>query len=268
MLIIYFFIFHQATPARWIELGVLFLLFASTMPAFFRGEYWALIAMPLTYWVFGVNVFHDGSHFALSRDWRVNALATYVGWYFSSPLEWYHQHVIGHHVYANIPQKDPDLYHNAAMERHTETLRWRPMHKHQPLTWTPIWIIGTFAMNYLKPLQMELTGEYNRSVAKMELDRSRLLIHWAGRVLVYLVCHILPFFLFPFSKALLFAIIPVMIVSVCFMLSSQVNHLTNDNVDQYSPDFYKHQVGLGFVIFYYYYFLKKIRPGYYSAHFS
>ena len=84
---------------------MLALLFLATLPAVFRGELWTLLAMPLTYWVLGVNTFHDASHFALSRDWRVNSLATYLGWYFSSPLEWYHQHVIGHHVYANIPDK-------------------------------------------------------------------------------------------------------------------------------------------------------------------
>ena len=55
--------------------------------------------------MFGVNTFHDASHFALSRDWRINCLGTYVGWWFSSPLSWYHQHVIGHHAYPNIPER-------------------------------------------------------------------------------------------------------------------------------------------------------------------
>jgi delta11-fatty-acid desaturase len=117
--------------------------------------------------VLGVNVFHDGSHFALSRNWIVNAAATYYGFYFSSPLEWYHQHVIGHHAYVffspqakkkkkkeggdwrinmsgvffllvvvlcsypNVPKRDPDLHHDNMMERHTSTLRWKPMHGHQ-----------------------------------------------------------------------------------------------------------------------------------------
>jgi delta11-fatty-acid desaturase len=104
----------KATFARKIELTALMALFCMTLPAFFRGELWTLIAMPLAYWVIGVNIFHDGSHFALSRDWRINALATYWGWYFSSPFEWYHQHVIGHHVYANIPTKvRPDGRHVA-----------------------------------------------------------------------------------------------------------------------------------------------------------
>ena len=142
------------------QLIILGLIFLSTVPAFVSGEvkdinslithffqWWTLIATPITYWIFGVNIFHDASHFALSRNWRVNALGTYVGWWFSSPLEWYHQHVIGHHAYPNIPlrvryicfqfltHKDPDLYHNGKMERHTTTLRWRPMHAHQGRTW-------------------------------------------------------------------------------------------------------------------------------------
>lgn len=79
----------KTTPYRRFELGVLALLFLLTIPAFFRGEWWTLLATPLTYWLLGVNILHDGSHFALSRDWRVNHLATYIGWWFSSPLAWY-----------------------------------------------------------------------------------------------------------------------------------------------------------------------------------
>ncbi|EDQ89353.1 uncharacterized protein MONBRDRAFT_8218 [Monosiga brevicollis MX1] len=232
----------KATPARWLELGILFAIFVATLPGCFRGDLLALVAMSITYWVLGVNLLHDGSHFGLAQDWRINALGTYWGWYFSSPLEWYHQHVIGHHVYANIPNKDPDLYHNASMERHTKTLRWRPMHAHQAFTWAPIWIIGTYAMSFIKPVQMFLTGEYNRSLKMMELSPSRVTIHWAGRVITWLLCYALPFVIFPTWKAFLFATLPVTITSVSFMLSSQVNHLTPANVDQYDSDFYKHQV--------------------------
>ena len=78
----------KCTPSRKVELAVLTMLFVMTLPAFFRGEWWTLLATPLTYWLLGVNTFHDGSHFALSRDWRVNHMATYIGWWFSSPLVW------------------------------------------------------------------------------------------------------------------------------------------------------------------------------------
>ena len=79
----------KATPTRWVELFVLAALFVSTLPAFFRGELWTLLATPITYWLLGVNTFHDGSHFAISRNWRVNHMATYIGWWFSSPLVWF-----------------------------------------------------------------------------------------------------------------------------------------------------------------------------------
>jgi len=232
----------QATPARWLELLLLSLVFVATLPAYFRGELWTLVATPLAYWILGVNVFHDGSHFALSRNWRVNMLATYFGVYFSSPLEWYHQHVIGHHAYPNIPHRDPDLYHNGMMERHTKTLRWRPMHGHQHKTWYPIWVIGTAAMSFLKPLQMYLSGKYNRAVVTMRLPAHRWLAHLAGRLIAGFICFGWPFLLMPFRTALLFATIPIALVSVSFMASSQVNHLSDDNVDKFSPDYFKHQV--------------------------
>eukprot|EP00052_Salpingoeca_macrocollata_P001574 m.26320 g.26320 ORF g.26320 m.26320 type:complete len:446 (-) comp11495_c0_seq1:49-1386(-) len=232
----------KATPLRWVEMIVMVLLYVATLPAFLRGEWWALVASPLVYWVMGVNIFHDGSHFGLSRSPVVNKVATYISWYFSSPLEWYHQHVIGHHAYPNIPERDPDLYHNNKMERHTKSLRWRPLHRHQHLTWVPIWFIGTMAMAFLKPVQMFSTGFYNRSVRVMPLTKRRTIEHWLGRALVFAVVYVWPFLLLPLHKAVLWAIVPAGLVSMCFMLSSQVNHLTPENVDVFSPDYYAHQV--------------------------
>ena len=40
----------------------------------------------------------------------------------------------------------------------------------------------------------------------------------------------------------LFAFVPVGFVSICFMLSSQVNHLTQQNVDRFDSVYLKHQV--------------------------
>lgn len=232
----------KATPARKAELALLAAIFISTIPAFFRGELWTLVATPLTYWILGVNVFHDGSHFALCRDWRVNHISTYIGWWFSSPLVWYHQHVIGHHAYPNLPHRDPDLYHNGTFERHTKTLRHRPLHKHQHKTWFPIWFIGTFAMNFLKPIQLMVTGRYNRAVALTRYSNARVAQHIAGRVLVFFICHVWMFFAFDTARAVAFSTIPVGIVSLCFMISSQMNHLTHECIDVADRDFYKHQV--------------------------
>jgi len=232
----------KASPGRWAMVTVLFGLFLSTIPAFVRGEWWSLAGTPLAYWICGVNLFHDGSHFALSRNWLVNMAATYFGFWFSSPLEWYHQHVIGHHAYPNVPQRDPDLYHNNILERHTKTLRHKPMHSHQNKTFYPVWMIGTMAMNYLKPIQMFGAGYYNRAVAIVRYSDGRVMRHWMGRLFIFSLCHVWPFFLFSIGKAFVWSLVPAMIVSVCFMICSQVNHLTPQNIDVSDPCYYKHQV--------------------------
>ncbi|KAI8831768.1 hypothetical protein BJ741DRAFT_312538 [Chytriomyces cf. hyalinus JEL632] len=33
--------------------------------------------------------------------------------YLASPFGWYHQHVIGHHPFTNIPNRGPDLLHGS-----------------------------------------------------------------------------------------------------------------------------------------------------------
>lgn len=239
----------KGTPFRWVQITLMTMLFTSTLPGFLRGEWWTLFATPLTYWILGVNTFHDGSHFALSRDWRVNLVGTYVGWWFSSPFEWYHQHVIGHHAYPNMPNRDPDLYHNGTFERHTKTQRHKPLHRHQASTWPPIWFIGTLAMNYLKPIQMLTTGWYNRAVKMVQHTPARIQQHVAGRFFVFFLCHITPFLLHDsWFKAFLFSAIPVGLVSVCFMISSQV--LRGASLRYFCSPFVRFSSGIMFTVNY------------------
>merc|ERR1711871_1247085 len=236
----------KATPRRWAEMAVFAALFVATLPSFFRGEWWTLVGTPLMYWFWGVNCFHDASHFAVSRNWITNMAGTYIGFWFSSPFEWYHQHVIGHHAYPNIPRKDPDLYHNGTFERHTKSLRHKPLHNHQHLTFLPIWFIGVSALNYLKPIQLVLSGYYNRAVKMVEYPTWRVYVHVLGRLAVLLATKAWPFFVFESTaKAWAFSIVPEGMVSIFFMISSQVDHLTDKNVDVVSTDYYAHQVLTG-----------------------
>lgn len=77
--------------------------FVCTLPAFLRGDWWTLIVTPQLAWVIISNYWHDGLHFSLSTDWRINATLPYLFPWLSSPWMWYHQHVIGHHAY--VPTK-------------------------------------------------------------------------------------------------------------------------------------------------------------------
>ena len=79
--------------------------FFVTLPYFFAGQWWTLLATPVLAWVVIANYWHDGLHFSLCCDWRVNAILPYLFPWLSSPWLWYHQHVIGHHAYTNIAHK-------------------------------------------------------------------------------------------------------------------------------------------------------------------
>ena len=91
-----------------------------------RGEWYTVFTMPLAVWVFGVNVFHDASHFSLSTNWEINVFGLNVGFMFSTPYVWYHQHVIAHHSFPNIKGRDPDLYHATHIVRHSDDIRHKP----------------------------------------------------------------------------------------------------------------------------------------------
>ena len=78
----------KATPARWLLVWTLLAAFFASLVPFVRGSWACLVVTPLLAWLAIVNYFHDATHFALSRDWRINAAMPYVLPLLSSPYIW------------------------------------------------------------------------------------------------------------------------------------------------------------------------------------
>lgn len=78
---------------------------------FMRGQVIPMLLLGPLHW-YSLSIFmHDCGHFALCRyPWINSFLANLAGGHTSS-LAWAHQHTVGHHVYTNIANHDPDLYH-------------------------------------------------------------------------------------------------------------------------------------------------------------
>ena len=236
----------KATPARWLLILSLWACLLGTLP-FYIGGNWAflLITPPLT-WVVGANFWHDGLHFSLSMDWRVNAWLPYLFPFFSSPWMWYHEHVIGHHAYPNVEHKDPDLAHAPQLMREHDSIKWRPTHVGQA-QWHRVLFVWSVAvgigLELLNDLKTNLKSSYNNVVPYSSLSGPRMVAHVLGRVVYVLLMHAWPFFAFPLWKALVWTTVPGTLLSVCFMLNTQINHLTN--VCAHASDetnFYKHQI--------------------------
>ena len=235
----------KATPARWALIISLMVCFFGTLPSFVNGDWVFFFISPILAWVTAVNYWHDGLHFSLSTDWRVNAWLPYLFPYYSSPWLWYHEHVIGHHAYPNVAHRDPDLAHAPQLMREHGSIKWKPTHGNQA-RWHRVLFVWSVALgiglSLLNDAKANLKSSYNNVVPYSSLSRPRMIIHILGRFVYVYMLHLWPFFTMPLWKALIWATVPGAMLSVCFMLNTQINHLSEACAHASSPNFYKHQV--------------------------
>ena len=235
----------KATPRKWIQISVLAFSLVAILPHFTAGKLWSILVTPHLAWILVANYWHDSLHFSLSKDWRVNAVLPYFFPLLSSPLMWYNQHVIGHHVYTNVARKDPDLAHAPQLMREHSSIRWRKSHSTQHFVShvTFVWGIAVgLGLNILNDLRANMKLSYNNVVPLSKLSRERMIIHLLGRVAYVYFVFIWPFVYLPLWKALIFATVPITLFSLLFMLNSQVNHLTEECINASDENFLKHQV--------------------------
>lgn len=233
----------KASTERWLQIVVMFAFVVITTYYYVLGHWWALFAAPLCHWVLGVNTFHDASHFALSTDWRVNAIFCYNSPWFSSPFTWYHQHIIGHHCYTNVHKLDPDLHHSARFWRYTRRSRYFAHYKYQCYYLVLVWSIITYALAFVIDGLFFFYGAYHGIIKMMKVSRTRKIMHLLGRVFTFVYLFVWQFFVYDsIVKAALWGLVPNAIFGLCFSLSSQLSHLTPDTLEAFDKDWYKHQV--------------------------
>ncbi len=235
----------KATPQRWMVVLLLLASFFLSIPLYLSGSWTFVVVTPILAWLAVVNYWHDATHFALSSNWILNAALPYLLPLLSSPSMWYHHHVIGHHAYTNISKRDPDLAHAPQLMREHESIKWRPSHLNQTQLSRIlfIWSIAVgIGLNLLNDVRALTKLSYNNVVRVEKMSSSRTLLHFLGRMLHIFVTTLWPFLAFPVWKAIVWATVPNAILSLCFMLNTQINHLTNTCAHASDNNFYKHQV--------------------------
>jgi delta11-fatty-acid desaturase len=171
----------------------------------------------------------------------------YIFPWFMSPKLWMHQHVIGHHVFPNDPERDPDVRAAPHILRQNPGAAWCPAHAKQGRIprLLALYSLISLVRNLLRDHLTRLSGWFNDTVPLVFGSRRRRLLHVAGRVIVASSLFVWPFLAFPFWKALAFATVPSMVLSELFGLFSQVNHLTDESVEAgqaRSSNWYESQV--------------------------
>jgi fatty acid desaturase len=235
----------KASKERYAFLGVLVLAVISTLPHYVGGCWWTVFVFPVLVWLLAVNYWHDCLHFSLCSDWRTNASLPYLVPIFSSPWLWYHQHVIGHHAYTNIAMKDPDLAHAPQLMREHKSIPWKKIHQNQGNLhrFIFLWSVATnLGLNLIGDLKANLKLSYNNVVGFNKLSFSRLFFHITGRLVYVYIAFVWPGLTFSFQKAVVWITVPNILFSFCFMLNSQINHLTLECSNASDTNFLKHQV--------------------------
>jgi fatty acid desaturase len=231
-----------ADGTRWFQLIVLTLVTLALFKPFIDGYWWSLFVFPLAVWLITVNAFHDASHLSISKDWRINTLVMYLFPWFSSPTTWFHQHIIGHHVYTNLDQ-DPDLHHGELLWRFNPQTKFRPWFRFQVYYLIAIWGIVAVSLAFVFDFTFMFRKSYHNVVKSMELSDRRRKLHYFGRFVTFIMIYVWPFFMSSYSwpKAIAWAIVPHSIFAICFSFSSQLNHLIDDSISKFSSDWYAHQ---------------------------
>jgi fatty acid desaturase len=218
---------------RWLQIFTMFVFTVITAYYFIAGAWWALFAFPLSYWFLCINTYHDASHFSLARNWKINHLITFLFPPFCSSKTWYHEHVIGHHVYTNQAWKDPDLHHATFAWRITNTTPYLPYFRLQLYYLPVIWSIIVFYLRFIVDLSLNLTGRYHY-IRTIKASKTEKFVNIIMTLITFFTIFLWPFLFTNFSltKAFAFALVPYIIFSTCFSLASQLNHTTPETMDQ------------------------------------
>jgi len=237
----------KADTGRWCQYFFIVSFALLQFYFFVRGYWFSVLTYPVSLWIFFVHIFHDASHFAMNKNWRVNSFGMNAGFNLATPYHWYHQHIVGHHSFPNVVGKDPDLYHVTPIIRHTSDIPVTFLHSVQHYVFFYIeafFVPTTFLIG--GGILCMLGYPYNGVVS---------LVHTAHlnvrsiplRLTAYIfLMHVLPVWLFGCTqKGLVFALLPQYIFSWLFLICTQVNHLVPETVDEFDSNFFINQIVTG-----------------------
>ena len=236
----------KATPQRWCEWGA---LASATMWSFYtmlysQSIFWSwlnVFIFPSLYWMSG-TMLHDGSHFAVSQDWRINWGIQYIYRVISSPYEWLHQHIVGHHPYTNIHNKDPDLNHSGEELRLSEDIKWNIRYIKQEKLYFLLSAFILIAFNVKNSAYLIITQKYNNILYKIPNDLKYIILQIFDVILYVYLFFILPFQIWSPFYAIKHAMIPFLLLSFIFNINASVNHLHANSIKGRNKNWYIHQV--------------------------
>ena len=184
------------------------------------GYYFSIITTPFFYWLFFVNIFHDISHFAHCNNKIIELWIFGCIYNIFSSIGWYYYHLYSHHCHPNIKKLD----------RMTETC------SHIKKT--------NYNIIYIVLIKLFYTFFNVKETGLINLNYKENIV----LVLLNVIIKVLYFKFFFINKltkglvyALIFYIIPQLLLVIIFYIFTLVNHIHDSNFVAHS-NFYYHQI--------------------------
>lgn len=184
----------------------------------------------------GLCIQHDANHGAVSPNGYVN-----MAWGFTqdfiggSSLLWKHHHVLLHHAYTNVYNKDPDITTDI-IRLHT-SIKWYNIYKLQKIYVWPLLSLLPFNWHFKEILDlfyMKHMGEQISSMARYESYIGLML-----RFMFLIRFYVIPLYIYPslhtFLNILLTLTVGGFYLGINFIISHNfegVKYGTNDKIDK------------------------------------
>ena len=205
---------------------------------FYSGYYSSLIPLSILLWL-NSRIGHEAGHFAISRKPIINSILKYVGRnVIGSSFVWKLHHNVGHHANTNVLMNDPDNHlYDVIGCRVSPYFKYNIILKIQHYLISSLFM-GSGIFNISSSFIYIFTNRFHPITLNSSIYRKMtILLETVVYIIMFLI---LPYYLFPIDKAILFIIIPCMISSSLFYVNSHVTHIHEHNMVS-SNDWYKHQ---------------------------
>ncbi|CAG8471605.1 11250_t:CDS:10 [Paraglomus occultum] len=185
----------------------------------------------------GLNPLHDASHFAVTHNpwvWKLLG-ATHDFLNGSSFLVWEYQHFLGHHVYTNIADADPDIVTgDPDIRRIKPSQRWFSHYMNQHL-FVPL-IYGFLAFKVrIQDIFILYVYKSNDRIRVNQLTSWHTFAFWGGKAFFILYRVLVPMLFHSAWKVLALLVIADFTASYWLACSFQANHVV-DEVEWPLPD--------------------------------
>jgi len=177
---------------------------------------------------------HDASHSSIGNSplwWKVISRVTMEWIAGASIMSWFHQHILGHHIYTNIMDSDPDLpsLKDGDLRFIVKRQTWQPLYKYQHI-YMPI-LYGLLALKFrLQDFTWTFMSELNGAIRVNPLSRAEWVNLFVTKGVWFSYRVLVPVYVFGLSwtASLAYFLVTEIATGYWLAINFQVSHISTE----------------------------------------